>query len=316
MKVLVVGGAGYIGGAVTDSLMQAGIDFTVYDNLLYENQYLKPADFVFGDVRETAKLNQLLPNFTHVIWLAAIVGDGACNIDPLLTVAVNQEAVKWLANNFFGRIIFLSTCSVYGQNDAWLNEDSELQPLSLYAQTKLEAEKYLANKNALIFRLGTAYGLGDIYSRIRLDLAVNYMTMNAINQGSLTVFGGDQWRPFIHVKDIAQAIIDSLDKDWVSIYNLATSNIQINDLAKLIGEATGCQINYAERQFADPRNYRVLVDKARGIGLKVDQTQFDVRFGINEIARLVKSGRIKELDHPIYSNEKHLMTQIQNGHVS
>lgn len=165
MRVLVVG------GAVTDSLLQAGIDFTVYDNLLYENQYLKPVDFIFGDVRDTAKLIKLLPNFTHVIWLAAIVGDGACQINPPLTVAVNQESVRWLSDNYDGRIIFLSTCSVYGQNDTWLDEDSELKPLSLYAQTKMEAEKYLTGKNALIFRLGTAYGLSDIYSRIRLDLA-------------------------------------------------------------------------------------------------------------------------------------------------
>lgn len=310
-----VGGAGYIGGAVTDSLIQAGIDFTVYDNLLYEHQYLKPVDFVFGDVRDTNKLSQLLSNFTHVIWLAAIVGDGACTINPPLTVAVNQESVQWLAKNFSGRIVFLSTCSVYGQNDQWLDETSELKPLSLYAQTKLEAEKYLTSENALVFRLGTAYGLGDIYSRIRFDLAVNYMTMNAVNQGSLTVFGGDQWRPFIHVRDIAKCIVMSLDKDWTGIYNLATSNIQIRDLANLIAEITGCEVRYAERQFADPRDYRVLVDQAKKIGLPVDEMPLNVKFGVQEIARLVKSGRIKELGNDIYSNEKYLAKAMQDGTI-
>jgi len=315
MKVLVVGGAGYIGGAVTDCLLQQGVDFTVYDNLLYERQYLKPVDFVLGDVRDTEKLGKILPNFTHVIWLAAIVGDGACQVDPPTTVAVNQESVKWLADDFSGRIVFLSTCSVYGQADDWLNESSPLNPLSLYAQTKLGAEKYLAGKNAIIFRLGTAYGLADIHARIRLDLAVNYMTMNAIKEGKLTVFGGDQWRPFIHVKDIARCVVASLDKDWTGIYNLATSNVQINDLAQIIAEETRCQVTYADRQFADPRNYRVHTDRARQLGLLQSTTQFDVRFGIGEIARLVRSGRIKDVNHPVYSNEKHLATQFKDGQL-
>ncbi len=312
MKVLVVGGAGYIGGAVTDLLIQKGICFTVYDNLLYERQYLKPVDFVYGDIRDKKKLLQILSNFTHVIWLAAIVGDGACAIDPPTTVAVNQDAVKWLADNFDGRIVFLSTCSVYGQSDEWLDENSEIKPLSLYAQTKLEAEKYLSNKNSILFRLGTAYGLSDIYSRIRLDLAVNYMTMDAVKNGSLTIFGGNQWRPFIHVKDIARYVVESLDKEWTGIYNLATSNLQINELAKLISEETGCKINYAERQFADPRNYHVHTDKAKKIGLLQSTTQYDIKYGVIEIARLVKSGRIKNLNSSIYYNERHISNKIRN----
>lgn len=313
MKVLVVGGAGYIGGAVTDLLLQSGIDFTVYDNLLYERQYLKPVDFMTGDVRDTKKLGEILPNYTHVIWLAAIVGDGACTIDPPTTVAVNQTAVEWLARNYFGRIIFLSTCSVYGQNDAWLSESSDLNPLSLYAQTKLAAEQSLANKNALIFRLGTAHGLSDIHSRIRLDLAINYMTMNALTQGSLTIFGGDQWRPFVHVKDIARSIVKSLGVADTGIYNLATSNLQIKEVGQTIAQRTGCAINEAERQFSDPRNYRVTTDKANQAGLLPAHTEFTVAFGVDEIARLVKSGRIKDLDHPAYSNERYVL-QVTNTH--
>ncbi|OGB74183.1 hypothetical protein A2V68_00150 [candidate division Kazan bacterium RBG_13_50_9] len=313
MKVLVTGGSGYIGGAVTDALFQRGIDFTVYDNLLYEQQYLKPVDFIQGDIRDREKLGKILPNFTHVIWLVAIVGDGACQIDPPTTVAVNQDAVRWLSENFDGRIIFLSTCSVYGQSDEWLDESSEVKPLSLYAQTKLQAEKYLGNKNSIIFRLGTAYGLADVHARIRLDLAVNYMTMNAIKKGGLTVFGGEQWRPFIHVKDIARCVAESLDKDWTGIYNLATSNLQISELARMIAEETGCQVTYAEREFADPRNYHVHTDKARNIGLLKSTTPYDVPFGIGEITRLVRSGRIKDVDQSVYSNERHLSAQAQNG---
>lgn len=312
MRVLVVGGAGYIGGAVTDSLLQVGVDFTVYDNLLYKNQYLKPVDFVFGDIRDTAKLSRLLPNFTHVIWLAAIVGDGACTVDPPLTVAVNQESVKWLSENYAGRIIFLSTCSVYGQNDEWLDENAVLKPLSLYAQTKMEAEKYLRGKDSIIFRLGTAYGVSDTYSRIRLDLAVNYMTMNAVHTGSLTVFGGSQWRPFIHVKDIAKCIVMALSQNWTGTFNLATSNIQISKLAEQIAEVTDCRVEHTQRIFADPRNYRVLVDRAKSLGLPLEDTPFDIKFGISEIVSLVKSGRIKDLHYPGYSNERHMVNQLKS----
>ena len=116
IKVLVVGGAGYIGGAVTDILIAKKIPFTVYDKLVYEHQYLKPVDFIYGDVRDYKKLKSILSNYTHVIWLAAIVGDATCQIDEWLTKEINTAAVKWLAQNYKGRILFASTCSVYGHN--------------------------------------------------------------------------------------------------------------------------------------------------------------------------------------------------------
>ena len=127
-KVLVVGGAGYIGGAVTELLSTEKIPFSVYDSLVYEPHYLKKVDFVCGDVRDTARLKALLANYTHVIWLAAIVGDAACEVSPELTVGVNQRAVGWLAENYHGRIVFTSTCSVYGQYDSEVDEDAPVQP--------------------------------------------------------------------------------------------------------------------------------------------------------------------------------------------
>src|SRR3989344_7994571 len=124
MRVLGVRGSGYIGGAVTDILKKKNIDFTVYDALLYEQHYMKPVDFVSGDVRDTKKLKKHLGKYTHVIWLAAIVGDPACKVRPELTISVNRDAVKTLAKNFKGRIVFLSTCSVYGENAAEADETS------------------------------------------------------------------------------------------------------------------------------------------------------------------------------------------------
>src|SRR6185436_8855125 len=134
-NILVVGGAGYIGGAVTDALLKMkNVRIRVYDKLLYEESYRKPIDFVYGDILDHSRLKPHLKWADAVVWLAAIVGDGACKLDEILTLEVNEKAVEWLSKNYKGRIIFTSTCSVYGaQKDALLNEHSPLNPLSLYA---------------------------------------------------------------------------------------------------------------------------------------------------------------------------------------
>ena len=315
INVLVVGGAGYIGGAVTDILMKKNIPFTVYDKLLYEHQYFKPVDFIYGDIRDTKKLKELLPNYTHVIWLAAIVGDAACQIKPELTIETNQNSVKWLSENYNGRIIFTSTCSVYGQNDSEVDENSSLNPLSLYAKTKVEAEKSLRDKNSLIFRLGTVFGVSDTYSRLRMDLVVNYMTANAATKGKLSVFGGSQWRPLIHVYNVAEAIVDNLEKPITGIYNLATLNYQIKDLAKEISKITGCKIEYVEQKFEDQRNYHVSTKKAEKEGILNFKKVYTVADGAKQIYDLIKSKRVKYTENDIYFNEKHITNLNNNGEL-
>lgn len=311
-RVLVVGGAGYIGGGTTEALIARNIPFTVYDNLTYENHYLKPVDFIYGDVRDTEKLRKVLPEYTHVIWLAALVGDGACAINPELTKEINQNSVEWLSKNYDGRVIFLSTCSVYGANDKPVTEESETNPLSVYAKTKLAAESFLKDKNALIFRLGTAFGISDTYSRIRMDLAVNYMTMNAIKKGSLKVFGGTQWRPFIHVNDIGQFVVEALDKEHTGIYNLATQNITIIDLAKQIQAETGCAIETTPQKFQDNRNYNAETKKARTAGLLPTSTPRTILHGIQQVKELVSRNRVVDLEHEFYSNEKRMLAIVDH----
>jgi len=312
MRVLVVGGAGYIGGAVTDILKKKKIDFTVYDSLLYEQHYLKLVDFVSGDVRDTRKFKKLLPKYSHVIWLAAIVGDQACRVRPELTIAINRDAVKTLAKNYNGRIVFLSTCSVYGENTAEADETTKPNPLSLYAQTKLAAEKALSDANAIIFRLGTVFGVSDEFSRLRMDLAVNYMTARATTNGELTIFGGKQWRPLIHVRNVAEAIVNALPSKMTGVYNLSTMNYQISDLGKEIAQITGCKVKYADQKFEDARNYYVSTKKAKRDGvLKFDKI-LPVSFGVKQISDLVRTGRIKYTDADIYYNERHV-TNLNNA---
>jgi len=312
-KVLVVGGAGYIGGSVTDILIKKNIPFSVYDNLLYEHQYLKPVDFIYGDVRDREMLKKILPNYSHVIWLAAIVGDGACNIRPDLTMEVNQNSVKWLSENYGGRIIFMSTCSVYGQNQHGVDEESKLNPLSMYANTKMESEKYLINKNSVIFRLGTVFGLSDTYSRIRMDLVVNYMTARAVTSGKLSIFGGNQWRPLVHVRNVAEAIANSLEMNINGTYNIATFNYEIKGLGKEIGDILGCQINYVDTKFEDARNYHAKTDKAEKAGLLNFKKIFSIRDGVEEIGDLIKSKKVKYSDEDIYCNERHIANLHKNG---
>ena len=144
MKILVVGGAGYIGGCTVDALENdLNHDVTVYDNLMYERTYLKSINFIAGDIRNPELYNSIIHNFDVVVWLAAIVGDGACTINPNHTKEINYDCVKKLADsNYKGKIIFTSTCSVYGANNDLLDETATPNPLSLYASTKLQAEKY------------------------------------------------------------------------------------------------------------------------------------------------------------------------------
>jgi len=210
MNVLVVGGAGYVGGAVTDLLLERKHNVRVYDALLYEEAFRKPIHFVFGDVRDPECMRPQLEWADAVVWLAALVGDGACALNPEVSVAINQQSVRWLAEHYDRRIVFMSTCSVYGAQDKILDESAPVNPLSVYAVTKLAAEKYLENKNAIIFRLGTLFGVGDVFSRVRLDLVVNTLTVRAHRYGKISVFGGDQFRPLLHVVDAAYAAVENL----------------------------------------------------------------------------------------------------------
>jgi len=306
MDILVVGGAGYVGGSIVD-LLSKKHNVTVYDSLIYENSFRKDVDFIFGDIRDYKKLNPILNNYDSVIWLAALVGDGACAINPTLTHEINAETVNNLTKNFNGKIVFLSTCSVYGAQDGILNEDSSVNPLSEYASSKLIAEKYLEDSDAIIFRLGTLFGIGDQFSRIRLDLVVNILTTKALQDKKMSVFGGDQWRPLLHVKDVANAIDKTLETDVNGIFNLHHKNYKIIELAEKVKEKIpDVVIETTPLPFQDTRNYQVSSEK-----LKVAtgfEALIEVDQGINEVYDLISANRIKDINDPRYSNQSFLQT--------
>jgi len=298
MKILIVGGAGYIGGYMTDLFLKnPEFEVSVYDNLLFEKMFLKKTNFIFGDVRDTKKLGKIINEFDIVIWLAAIVGDAACAVNEELTNHVNLESVKWLVDHYQGKIIFMSTCAVYGMNN-------NPNPLSVYARTKLEAENYIKKNKSdyLIFRLGTLYGIGDNTSRLRFDLVINILTLKAVYGEPLTVFGGQQWRPILHVKDVAHAVQFSIQNDIAGCYNLAERNVVIADLAKMIAKIVpNTQITYSEMKFEDLRDYKVENDLIQSKGWK---PIFSLQDGIYELVEVIQSHLCQEKCQKLKTNNK------------
>ncbi len=304
-KILVVGGAGYVGGVIVDLLIKKKYDVTVYDNLLYEESFRKDCQFIFGDIRDNNFYKSDLKKYDSIVWLAALVGDGACSINPNLTDEINFKTLKKLIKVYKKRIVFISTCSVYGAQNGLLDEKSNVNPLSHYASSKLKCEKILEKSNSIIFRLGTLFGVSDNYSRIRMDLVVNTLSAKAFFEKTMSVFGGDQFRPILHVKDVARAIEVAIKSNKIGIYNLSYKNMRIIEIANEIKKHfKGSKIIKTKIKFQDARNYKVKNNKARK-ELKF-KAIYDLNFGIKELKKLLTEKRIKNFNDPRYTNQKYL----------
>lgn len=311
-RILVTGGAGYIGDAVVKYLQDDGHGVTVLDNLTYGGAYMRNVRFVRGDVTDYRLMDSLLKKhggFDSVVHLAAIVGDGACSVNPQRTTEVNERAVKKLAemcSKTKTRLVFASTCSVYGANNDILDEDSPTNPLSLYAGTKLNAEKYIQDimDDYVIFRLGTLFGMSSEHARIRCDLVANILTYRAAQGQHLTVFGGDQWRPMLHVQNAAWEFGNAAtQKKYTGLYVLSCQNLTILDLARKIIDIVGNgEISLTPSKFEDQRNYRVK-SKRNLIG------HIPIERGIVEMAKVIKEGRIADVWSPEFHNAKYITAQ-------
>ncbi len=222
-KILVIGGAGYIGSALLPLLLEREYEVRLLDLLLYgiepiEEHINHPKlELLQEDFRSIDKVVEAMRGVDAVIHLGGIVGDPACALDEKLTIDINIMATRMIAEVAKGSgvrtFIFASTCSVYGANDQMLDEKSELNPVSLYARSKIASERVLLNMadenfSPVILRLSTIYGLSG---RTRFDLVVNLLTAKAFVDGEITIYGGNQWRPFLHVEDAAKAISTVID---------------------------------------------------------------------------------------------------------
>jgi nucleoside-diphosphate-sugar epimerase len=178
--------------------------------------------------------------------------------------------------------------------------------------TKLEAEKYVLRNNGLVFRLGTLFGLGDDHSRIRLDLVVNYLTLKALSEKKITVFGGNQWRPVIAVRDVAGYLAEAVATDFVGIFNVKYKNVKIIDLAKTIAALfPGVIVKTTERKLEDLRNYRVNSEKVEKYFKFKPTTTIEEE--VKRMTKVFKERRIKNVDDDIYYNTHYVKKLLYNN---
>jgi len=315
-KVLLVGGAGYIGGLTCDYLINAGFDVTVYDNLLYENRYLKEIPFIYGDIRDTEKLYNTSKDFDVIVLMAALVGDPACSVDQILTEEINYIAIKNFCDVVLPtkHLVFMSTCSVYGAQDGLLNESSQTNPLSSYASTKLKAEEHILKLGGTVFRLGTVFGLGDTYSRLRMDLVVNVLTMKAVKTGSITINGGEQWRPIIAVKDIAGYVTEACKEKYSGVFILSKENVVIRELGEKIAKLIpNTEVKYTEISFQDARNYKV--DNTKSLNTFKYKPVVTVEDEVTRMMKLFKENRVENPEDKIYHNGAFLRNKKEQNQL-
>jgi nucleoside-diphosphate-sugar epimerase len=321
-KVLVIGGAGYIGSALIPKLLEKDYHVRVLDLLLFGVEPIAPflnhpnLEIIQADFRQVDKVVEAMQGVGSVIHLGGIVGDPACSLDEKLTIEVNLMATKMICEVAQGagvkRFIFASTCSVYGAGDEILDEHSGLRPVSLYARSKIASERVILERMGegfypVILRFGTIFGLSG---RTRFDLVVNLLTAKAILDGQITVFGGDQWRPFVHVDDAALAIFQSLDAP-ISKVNGQILNVGGNEnnyTIQQVGEIIHRMVPGAEIIIkgtdSDRRNYRVNFNKIhRMLDFK---PRWSVESGVRQVIEAFQAGKIKDYNKAKYSNVKSL----------
>jgi len=225
------------------------------------------------------------------------LGDAACAADPARAIVVNQEAVKLLAG--CGKpAVFASSCSAYGALDGEADESAPLNPLSLYAETKIRAEQHLAGTPTVILRLGTLHGESD---RMRFDLVVNGMTRDAVAHGVVHVYGGHQRRPLLAVQDAAEFIALQVmaEVPKPDVYNLASENLTIAEVGERVADHTGASLVTVAAESQDQRDYVVSTQKARKLGFNPTR---GVQDSIIDIAQLIRSQRVKDPYAPRYTN--------------
>jgi nucleoside-diphosphate-sugar epimerase len=297
-KVLITGGAGYLGSVMSEVLLSKGYSVTVLDNLIYKQLSLttfchnKNFKFVYGDVRDSQLLSDLVETHDIIIPLAAIVGMPACKKDPELTVAVNYEQIKDIVAFMWPsqKLLVPNTNSQYGSSDSVINEDSPFNPLSLYAQTKCDAEKaVLDSGNGISLRLATVFGVSY---RQRMDLLVNDFVYRAFTDEFLVLFESHFLRNYVHVRDVANAFLHLIENYQTCNNNafnvgLTSANMSKLQLAQKIKEYVP-NLVIIEEQFKedfDKRNYVVSNEKLESTGWNCN---FSLDAGIQELLQAYK----------------------------
>jgi nucleoside-diphosphate-sugar epimerase len=319
--VLITGGAGYIGAPLSLRLARAGRPVTVLDSFLHDQEHIATElenagiQLVRGDIRNSADRARALQGVSSVVHLAAIVGDPACKLDPVLSNAVNIDGTKGLVADMrtagVRQLIFASTCSNYGRMadaDVLVTEDTALAPVSLYAEQKVAIEQELLDSSlsgldATCLRFATVYGVAP---RMRFDLTVNEFTRDMWADRDLEVFGEQFWRPYVHVDDVGAAVelvlSQSTDKVAGAVFNVGstTENYTKLGILEAIRETVDSGRVTLVRREEDPRDYRVSFDRiANELGFTPTST---VRSGVRELVSALDAGSFPDPDAQVYRN--------------
>jgi nucleoside-diphosphate-sugar epimerase len=328
-NVLIIGGAGYIGSALLPKLLDQGYRVRLLDLLLFGTEPIRDLighphlEIIQADFRQVDTVVQAMRDMDAVVHLGAIVGDPACALDEELTVEVNLMATRMIAEVAKGsgvnRFIFASTCSVYGASDQVLDEHSALNPVSLYARSKTASEKVLLKMSdesfaPIVLRFGTVYGLSG---RTRFDLVVNLLTAQAVLEGQMTLYGGDQWRPFVHVDDAALAIFKVLTGPETlvrhQIFNVGSDdqNYTIQQVGAIVQRLVPTAEVVSMGTDTDRRNYRVNFSKIRNTLNFVPQRVIEQ--GIQQVIDAIRAGKVSDYRDVKYSNVKFLAALGTSG---
>ncbi|MDO8469654.1 MAG: NAD-dependent epimerase/dehydratase family protein [bacterium] len=298
MKVLITGGAGYIGSLLVPLLLEKGHSVRVVDNLLFNQTTLllyfsnKIFSFTYGDIRDEKVLKPLVDEADCIVHLAGIVGEPACRVNPQLATTVNSDASK-LLNRLRGKkpLIFSSTGSNYGKVNGVCTEETVTNPLSLYAKTKLDAEKdFLDKGDVVVYRFATGFGVSP---RMRLDLLVNDFCHKAVTSGSLIVYQKDVRRTFIHVRDMARALLFAVENFSTlknNIFNVGHESLNHTkeEMVKEIQrQYPRFYVHFADvGEDPDKRDYAVSYAKIRARGF---ETEYALSQGVDELLRALPS---------------------------
>ena len=311
-NILVTGGAGYIGSVLTRKLVSSKYNVKVLDSLIFGQDGISDlvsnnsVKLFVDDIRNKEIITDILKDVDCVIHLAAIVGDPLCSKIPKAAKQINEFATKHIIDSCkkagVQRFIFASTCSNYGSALGTVNEDTPLESLSLYSETKIKSEFNVLNSQENFFepcvlRFATAYGLSP---RMRFDLLLQEFIRDALVDKKISIFGPNHWRPLVHVDDIASSCIAAIENSGNisgEVYNVGDNeqNYTKKDLAKMVQKHIPSSTVEITKSKRDPRSYKVSFDKIRKkLNFKVSKTVED---GISEILNKIKDG---ELD-PRYS---------------
>lgn len=330
--VLVIGGAGHLGSVLCRQLLDADYRVRCLDILMFGDDAIGELldrdrfELLEGDFRNVETVVKAVKGTDAVIHLGAIVGDPACAVDEDYSVDVNYAATRMIREvcRGFGvrRFVFASTCSVYGAGDHVLDEHSKLNPVSLYARTKIDSERAILSLHdetfsPTVLRLATVFGLSP---RPRFDLAVNIVTAMAVREGKCKIFGGSQWRPFIHTSDVARAMVKVLKaREQVvagAVYNVGDDrlNMQLGELGDIVERLVPDAEVERREDDVDRRNYRVSFKKIRDqLGFTCEVTVED---GVREIKEALESGVVEDFRDPRYSNLNYLKRLREANHPS